>query len=136
MSAGAGDVPVLQAASLPWGRISFQFFLFASHFAIFGALSFRFLVLRRARGLFAGADTAPLMAVVAAVERGAARVGMGGSLLLLADLVSNAARNAAAQQVTILSALLPAKPAFLTQLLCALLLILAFAAALRGSRRA
>jgi putative copper export protein len=112
-------------ASLPWAKVAFEYFGFLAHFAIYGALSFRFLVLPRVSSLDGDAG------VRAAAERRAAGIGIAGGLLLVANVLGWAARNAAAQHRSILAYLLHAKPAFLAQLLCGLVAVVACAAAAR-----
>ena len=114
-------------ASLPWAKISFEYFGFLSHFAVYGALSCRFLVLPRVSSLDAAAARPT-------AERRAAVVALAGGLLLSINILTAAARYAAAQHRSILAYLLHAKPAFLAQLLCGVVVVAAGAAAARRSR--
>lgn len=92
---------------------------FAAWFATFGALGFRFAVLRRD----AGGDAA----LMASAERGAARIGLIGAVLMLARSLINAARAAADRDISIVEAL-QGRP--MVPFLCAIVLLIAFGMAL------
>lgn len=92
---------------------------FAAWFATFGALGFRFAVLRRD----AGGDAA----LMASAGHGAARIGLIGAVLMLARSLINAARAAAERDVSIVEAL-QGRP--MVPFLCAIVLLVAFGMAL------
>ena len=92
---------------------------FLAWFGIFGPLGFRFVVMRGGGGSLAQPDRelAAVDQMRAAALKGAATIGMGGALLLIVDLLPWTGRTAVA-------------------LVCAAVLALAYAVALRGSQGA
>src|SRR5215212_9937965 len=70
---------------------------FAAWFAVFGALGFRFAVLRR------GVDGDAT--VMDAALRGAARIGLVGAVLMLLGIFANAARTAGERHTSIVEVL-------------------------------
>jgi putative copper export protein len=101
---------------------------FAAWFATFGALGFRFAVLRR--GLGDGGD-----AVSAPAERTAARIGLIGAALMLLRILLNAARTAGERHIGFMEALQRGGARALVPLACAVVLLIAFGLVL-GSIRA
>jgi putative copper export protein len=98
---------------------------FAAWFAIYGALGFRFAVLR------GGIDGDAMEGA----RRAAARIGLLGAALLLLRIVLNASRTGAERQLSIVEVLQNGGVRTLVPLACALALLLAFGLA-QGAVRA
>lgn len=132
----------LQAAQRPspllsLGDVITEYVGFLGWFGIFGALGFRFAVLRAADAPAAlGRRTAPKESagLYAAAERGAARVGVIGAFLFLVDLVAGLARRAAEKHMTLTEAATRAGSRFVVPVVLGALLLLLFGAALRRVR--
>jgi len=101
---------------------------FASWFAVFGALGFRFAVLRR------GVDGDAT--VMDAALRGAARIGLVGAALMLLRIFANAARTAGERHLSIVEVLQRGGVRTLVPLACAATLLVAFGLALGRMRAA
>ncbi|HKP74186.1 MAG TPA: hypothetical protein VJT67_01530, partial [Longimicrobiaceae bacterium] len=100
---------------------------FAAWFAAYGALGFRFAVLRG--GLGDGGD-----AVSAPAERTAARIGLIGAVLMLLRIFLNAARTAGERHIGLIEALERGGARTLVPLACAVVLLVAFGMALGRMR--
>lgn len=122
--------PILLSLSsaIRWDDVGRIYLGLLGYVGIFGALGFRFGVLRRVTDLSAEAQ------VLRAAERGAARIGLVGSVLLVLRLFGAAAHDAAQNQVGILHAAVATGPRFLAQIAFALMLVVAFAFAMRGGQ--
>lgn len=107
--------PPPEPESLNALEVLLEYVGFASWFASFGALGYRFGVLRGD----AGGDPATL----APSERGAAHIGLVGAVLMLLRILYNASHAAAERHVSIVQAL---QGRTLVPFLCALALLLAF----------
>jgi len=94
---------------------------FTAWFAVYGALGFRFAVLRGGIGGIGG-DTG----ATEAAGRNAARIGLIGAALLLARILVNAARGAAEHHVSIVEQLQRGGARTLVPLACAAALLVAF----------
>ena len=127
---------LLFAANLPlvsWSKMVFKYIGFIAHFAIFGALSFRFLVLR-SRTQSAENDT--LASIHKLAERNAALTGLIGALLVIIDLGVSIVWKANAANIRIMDAAGRAEPEDIAEILIAPLLLVFFALALRRIRGA
>lgn len=126
-----------EASQIPWGGLALDYVGFLAYFATFGALGFYFVVLRGMR-VQLGDDPRPaargmtgmLAGMLASAERGGARIGLIGSILLLGDLLANVAATAAEKQIGFADAVQRGGTALMMPLLLSALLILAFALAL------
>ena len=96
---------------------------FAAWFAAFGALGFRFAVLRGGLGDDGDAVSAP-------AERTAARIGLTGAVLMLLRIFLNAARTAGERHIGVIEALERGGARTLVPLACAVVLLVAFGMAL------
>lgn len=124
-------------ALIPWNKVAIDYFRYLSYFAIFGALGFRFLALRRTETPRATADAAGSPKTFRAVaERSAARIGLIGALLLVIVLCATAVRNAAAARTGVFQWALGVELRVQLQFACGLLFPIAFALALRRRRGA
>src|SRR5689334_14512905 len=97
---------------------------FAAWFAVFGALGFRFAVLR------GGIDGDAMDGA----RRGAARIGLIGAVLMLLRILANAARGAAERHVSIVEVLERGGARTLVPLACGVVLLVAFGLALGRMR--
>src|SRR4051794_25286585 len=91
------QAPPPEAETLSAAEVLLEYLGFASWFAVFGALGFRFAVLRR--GIEGDA------AVAAAAGRGAARIGAIGAALMLLRTLVDAARAAGEHHVSLVEQL-------------------------------
>lgn len=112
---------------------------FLANFGIFGALGFRFAVLRAAHAapaLAGGLDVGGESGVYARAERGAARIGIIGALLLLVNIAFSLWQLAAERHLTLAGAAARGGPRLLAVVVFALLFLVTFIAALRRARAA
>ncbi|HEX6534853.1 MAG TPA: CopD family protein [Gemmatimonadaceae bacterium] len=112
---------------------------FLASFGVFGALGFRYAVLRGphaapafAGGLGGGGEAG----VYARAERGAARIGIVGALLLLVNIAFSLWQRAAERHLTLADAAARGGARLLAVVVFALLFLVVFTAALRGARGA
>jgi copper transport protein len=121
-----------------WGKMASKYVSYFAHFAIFGALGFRFLVLRSrgAQPADSGADTNAIASLHEVAERHAARVGLAGVLLVLLDFAATVAWKASAANIGVMDAARRAEPEDIAEVVIAPLLLVAFALALRRARGA
>jgi copper transport protein len=126
------------APLVSWSKAIFKIISYLAHFAIFGALGFRFLVLRSrgAQHADSGADSAALASVHEVAERHAARIGLVGALLVVLDFVVNIMSQASAKGISVVDAARRGDPEDIAEIVLAPLLIIAFALALRRARGA
>src|SRR5262249_22762981 len=127
------------APLISWSKLLFKSIGFLGHFAIFGALGFRFMVLRShkvqpAEGHVDQVDAFASMYEVA--ERGAARVGLCGALLLVINYVVAIAWKANAAHISAIAAARRADPEDIAEIVIAPLLLIAFTLALQRMRGA
>jgi copper transport protein len=120
-----GMLPVISLS-----KVVFKFAGYLASFAIFGALGFRFLVLRAwtidpERGIAAGVVTSG--SAYATAERAAARVGLAGAMLLVFGLAAGLAWKVSAWHVSVLDAVRRSPPEEVAEILIAPLLLFAFA---------
>jgi putative copper export protein len=119
-----------------WGKVAVKYVGYLADFAIFGALGFRFLVLRF-RELQSDStkdESVALASVYEFAQRNAARLGLTGALLLLIDIAGAIARTAYLKHLGILDALLKADPEDIAQRVVAPLVLIAFVLALKRVR--
>jgi copper transport protein len=114
----AGPPPEPEAFSV--AELLLEYLGFAAWFAIFGALGFRFAVLR------GGIDGDAMEGA----RRGAARIGLIGAALMLLRILVSAARTAGERHVSIVEALERGGARTLVPLACAAVLLIAFGLAL------
>src|SRR5258708_229104 len=127
------------APRLAWNKVTFKYVGFLAHFAIFGALGFRFLVLRARTAQATQFPTnaiATLGPTYEVAEHGAVRVGLIGVLLLLANSVAGMAWKANAGNINILDAVRRSVPEDIAEIVLAPVLLIAFLLALRRTRGA
>jgi putative copper export protein len=116
------QAPPPEAETLSAVEVLLEYLGFASWFAVFGALGFRFAVLRR--GIEGDA------AVADAAGRGTARIGAIGAALMLLGTLVGAARSAGEHHVSIVAQLQQGGSRTLVPLALALVLLVAFGLAL------
>jgi putative copper export protein len=116
----AGPPPEPEALSAL--EVLLEYVGFASWFAVFGALGFRFAVLRGGISGDAGMEES--------ARRAAARVGLIGAGLMLARILVGAAQGAAERHVSIVEQLQRGGARTLVPLACAVVLLAAFGLAL------
>jgi putative copper export protein len=98
---------------------------FLAFFAIFGALGFRLIVLRRDAGF--GSDIVGSGTAFAAARRGAATVGIIGALLLLIDVFAEAMQQSAAHAIPLGTVLTAHHAGMLIPLVAAFVILIGFA---------
>lgn len=98
---------------------------FLAFFAIFGALGFRLIVLRRDAGF--GSDIVGSGTAFAAARRGAATVGIIGALLLLIDVFAEAMQQSAAHATPLGTVLTAHHAGMLIPLVAAFVILIGFA---------
>ena len=108
-------------SSFPAAKAGWALVHFLSSFGIYGALGFRFIVLRRAAASPMGTDL--LLGVRAPMERRTALVGMAGSALLLLNLCGAAGRTAESGKLSLWQAAGQMGPQYLAQLVFGLCLL-------------
>src|SRR4051812_23896302 len=129
--------PVIFALSVPWGRVPWEFLHFVASFGIYGALGFRYIVLRRStNGCTAAVPEGLLMEIGRTAERNAAGVGVLGAFFLLLNSGGALGRTAQEKQLDWLGAAGQMGPQFFAQAFFAFLLLVAFGLALRRVRLA
>lgn len=117
---------------ISWGKAALEFLGFLPYFAIYGALGFRLVVLRRDGESRAVSD--PGADFFAIAERGAARVGLLGAVLLLISLAANTAWNSYTAHVGIIEAARSGGSKLLTPVVFGFLFLAAFGLALARAR--
>lgn len=128
-----------QASSplLSLGDVVTEYIGFLGWFALFGALGFRFAVLRAFDSSTAlGRRAAPKQSVEVyeSAERGAARVGLFGAILFLIGLALSLVRSAAERHTTLAQAAARAGSRFVVPVVLGVLLLLAFLVIFRRAR--
>lgn len=106
---------------------------FVAWFAIFGAIGFRYVVLRGG-GPVHPAAAGDATTVFDAARRGAARIGAIGAVLLLLDQIASLAGPAAEKHVSLLQAAQSSGARFSVPFACGVVLLLAFLCATRTAR--
>lgn len=115
--------------TVPWSGLALDYVGFLASFAIFGALGFYFVVLRGMRAYsIAGRDPdyTAIAGVTESAERGGARVGLIGSILLVLDLIASVAAIAAAKQIGWTDALQRGGPGLIAPLVFGVVLAVSF----------
>ena len=124
----------LQGAKLwlSWSSVALEYLAFLPYFAIFGALGFHFFVLPRKPRMTSDSRSDVLLLA----DRGAARVGLIGALLIPISFLATVATNAGAQHLSTIDALLRAGTRAHARVAFGILLTVAFVLALRSVRGA
>jgi putative copper export protein len=135
--------PLIQAADdqITAAGLALEYAGFLAYFGVFGALGFRWLVLRRTRvrqtasATAASMDSDPMGSDVAAsltsAEAGAARIGVIGALFMLLDLLMSISARAADKGIPFATAFTSGGSRTIVALAFAVLFLVCFALALK-----
>jgi putative copper export protein len=124
-----GDEMVLP---ITFTAVALRYMEFLGYFAIYGALGFRFLVLRLNAVWAESNDSAGIATICESAQRSAARIGLIGAALLLLELTLSAIQNASKAHPGALDAALHPGPKILIQFALGVVALVAFAGALRS----
>lgn len=116
------------------GGAALEYAGFLAYFGVFGALGFRFLVLRRVLASASLASDTMTEPTLRSAERGAAGIGLVGALLFVITLLIDVAGTASEKGVTLVAAISAGGPRLTTQIVLICIFVLAFIAALLRAR--
>ena len=132
--------PLLQAAEIhiTASDLAIEYAGFLAYFGVFGALGFRWLVLRRTaiRQPEIGAAGSPVALSLQSAEIGAARIGIIGALFMLLNLLMNLSATATEKGVSFASAFSAGGVRAIVAFTFALVFLVCFAVALKRVRAA